>query len=192
VARGPIFGVRPAFRAYQDAPAARPCWAERCGAGEPGPALSRRRDGRRLLRRQHDAREDVHDVARHRDVQARSAQVLLRPDRQEPVRAAASAACRLADLCFSGRTGSKAPKPDVTTTDQFGTQHLSLTGLDYACANVSLSGPAPAEAWILCFNQKTKDALNPPNVFLTTQDLGQFSDMRVDPIDEVCVQTQVQ
>ena len=84
-------------RAYQDAPAARPCWAERCGAGEPGPALSRRRDGRRLLRRQHDAREDVHDVARHRDVQARSAQVLLRPDRQEPVRAAASAACRLAD-----------------------------------------------------------------------------------------------
>jgi hypothetical protein len=57
---------------------------------------------------------------------------------------------------------------------------------------VSLSGPAPAEAWIVCFNQKTKDALNPPNVFPTTQDLGQFPDMRVDPIDEVCVQATVQ
>jgi hypothetical protein len=75
---------------------------------------------------------------------------------------------------------------------QFGTQHPSLTRLDYACVDVSLSGPAPAEAWIVCFNQKTKDALNPPNVILTTQDLGQFSDMRVDPLDEVCVQAQVQ
>ena len=41
-------------------------------------------------------------------------------------------------------------------------------------------------------NQETKDALNPPNVFLTTQDLVQFSDMRVDPLDEVRVQAQVQ
>jgi len=41
-------------------------------------------------------------------------------------------------------------------------------------------------------NQETKDALNPPNVFPTTQDLVQFSDMRVDPLDEVRVQAQVQ
>jgi hypothetical protein len=42
------------------------------------------------------------------------------------------------------------------------------------------------------FNQKTRDALNPPDVFLTTQDLGQSSDLRVDPLDEVCVQAQKQ
>ena len=95
-------------------------------------------------------------------------------------------------LCITARSGSKAPKPDVSTTDQFGTQHPSLTGLDYACVNVSLGGPAPAEAWIVCFNQKTKDALSPPDVWLTTQDLGQFPDMRVDPLDEVCVQATVQ
>lgn len=95
-------------------------------------------------------------------------------------------------LCFAARSGSKSPKPDVSTTDQFGTQHPSLTGLDYACVNVSLGGPAPAEAWIVCFNQKTRDALDPPDVWLTTQDLGQFPDMRVDPVDEVCVQATVQ
>jgi hypothetical protein len=30
-------------------------------------------------------------------------------------------------LCFVAKSGSKAPKPDVTTTDQFGTQHPSVT-----------------------------------------------------------------
>jgi hypothetical protein len=44
----------------------------------------------------------------------------------------------------------------------------------------------------VCFNQKTRDALDPPNVFLTTQHLGQFAGMRVDPLDEVCVQATVQ
>jgi hypothetical protein len=87
--------------------------------------------------------------------------------------------------------GLRPPKPDVSTTDQFGTQRPSLTGLDYACVNVSLGGPAPAEAWIVCFNQKTRDALDPPDVWLTTQDLGRFPGMRVDPLDEVCVQATV-
>jgi hypothetical protein len=95
-------------------------------------------------------------------------------------------------LCFAARAGSKAPKSDVSTTDQFGTQHPSLTGFDYAYVNVSLGGPAPAEAWIVCFNEKTRGALDPPDVWLTTQDRGQFPDARVDPLDEVCVQATVQ
>jgi hypothetical protein len=53
-------------------------------------------------------------------------------------------------------------------------------------------GTVTAEAWIVCFNQKTGDALDPPDVWLTTQDLGQFPGMRVDPLDEVCVQATVQ
>lgn len=68
----------------------------------------------------------------------------------------------------------------------------SVKFFDYACVNVGLGGPAPAEAWIVCFNQKTRDALDPPDVWLTTQDLGQFPGMRVDPLDEVCVQATVQ
>jgi len=87
---------------------------------------------------------------------------------------------------------SKAPKPNVTTTDQFGTQHPSVTGVAYACVAASLSGPAPAESWRVCFSQKTKDVLQPPDVFLTTQDLGTFADLGVDPLDEVCVQAEVQ
>jgi hypothetical protein len=42
------------------------------------------------------------------------------------------------------------------------------------------------------FQPEDQGRAGPPNVFLTTQDLGQFSDMRVDPIDEVCVQAQIQ
>ena len=95
-------------------------------------------------------------------------------------------------LCFVAKSGSKAPKANVTTTDQFGTQHPSVTGVAYACVAASLSGPAPSESWVVCLNQKTKDALHPPDVFLTTQDLGTFSDLRVDPLDEVCVEAQVQ
>ena|SRR5215471_12871337 len=59
-------------------------------------------------------------------------------------------------LCFVAKSGSKAPKPDVTTTDQFGTQHPSVTGVAYACVAASLSGPAPSESWMVCFSQKTK------------------------------------
>jgi hypothetical protein len=95
-------------------------------------------------------------------------------------------------LCFVAKSGSKAPKADVTTTDQFGTQDPSITRFAYACVAASLSGPAPSESWVVCLNQKTKNALNPPDVFLTTQDLGSFADLRVDPLDEVCVQAQVQ
>jgi hypothetical protein len=95
-------------------------------------------------------------------------------------------------LCFVAKSGSKAPKADVTTTDQFGTQNPSITRFAYACVAASLSGPAPSESWVVCLNQKTKNPLNPPDVFLTTQDLGTFADLRVDPLDEVCVQAQVQ
>jgi hypothetical protein len=95
-------------------------------------------------------------------------------------------------LCFKANTGSKGPKADITTTDQFGTQHPMLMSVDYACVAASLSGPAPSESWIVCLKQRTKDAVKPPHVNLVTQDLGSFPDMKLDPIDEVCVQAQVQ
>jgi len=95
-------------------------------------------------------------------------------------------------LCFAARTGSRGPKPDITETDQFGTQHPSLMGVAYACVAASISGAAPAESWIVCFSQRTRDALRPPNVNLATQDLGTFSDLNLDPLDEVCVQATVQ
>jgi hypothetical protein len=95
-------------------------------------------------------------------------------------------------LCFVAKSGSKAPKADVTTTDQFGTQNPSITRFAYACVAASLSGSAPRASWVVCLNQKTKNPVKPPDVFLTTQDLGSFADLRVDPLDEVCVQAQVQ
>ena len=95
-------------------------------------------------------------------------------------------------LCFTARSGSTGPKSKLTTVDQFGTQQPSLTGVDYACVDVSLDGSIPTENWMVCFNQKTKPALFPPDVWLTTQDLGSFPDIRMDPLDEVCVQAQVQ
>ena len=95
-------------------------------------------------------------------------------------------------LCFAARTGSKGPKPDIATTDQFGTQHPSLMGIAYACVASSISGPAPAESWIVCFSQRTRDAIKPPDVNLNTLDLGSFSNMDLDPLDEVCLQATVQ
>ncbi len=95
-------------------------------------------------------------------------------------------------LCFSARPGSKGPKPDLTTTDQFGTQHPSLMSVDYACVTASLNGTVPSEAWLVCFKQRTKDSLKPPQVAVNTQDLGNYPVLDVDPIDEVCVTAQVQ
>ena len=95
-------------------------------------------------------------------------------------------------LCFTARSGSTGPKSKLTTVDQFGTQQPALTGVDYACVDVTLDGSIPVENWMVCFNQKTKPALFPPDVWLTTQDLGSFPDIRMDPLDEVCVQARVQ
>jgi len=95
-------------------------------------------------------------------------------------------------LCFSARSGSTGPKSKLTTVDQFGTQQPALIGVDYACVDVTLDGSIPVENWMVCFNQKTKPQLFPPDVWLTTQDLGSFPDIRMDPLDEVCVQAQVQ
>src|SRR5262249_38810164 len=58
------------------------------------------------------------------------------------------------------------------------TQNPSITGFAYACVAASLSGPAPTESWVVCLNQKTKNPVTPPDVFLTTQDLGSFPDLR--------------
>ena len=69
---------------------------------------------------------------------------------------------------------------------------VALIGVDYACVDVTLDGSIPVENWMVCFNQKTKPQLFPPDVWLTTQDLGSFPDIRMDPLDEVCVQAQVQ
>jgi hypothetical protein len=73
-------------------------------------------------------------------------------------------------LCFSARTGSEARHlDDGSVRDAASLAHRPRLRLRQR----EPVGPSPAEAWVVCFNQKTKDALNPPNVFLTTQDLGQ-------------------
>jgi hypothetical protein len=72
----------------------------------------------------------------------------------------------------------------ATVSSPFTTGTILLTRTHRLLVPTGLNGAVPVNPVL----QKTKDSLDPPNVFLTTQDLGQFPDMRVDPIDEVCVQ----
>ncbi len=88
-------------------------------------------------------------------------------------------------VCFSGTL--KGPKPDVATTDQFGSQVMQLHRVESVCAPATLDGsPPPAGPWRVCFSAKMKDPMQPPQVFVTT--VFQTFSYDLEPVDELCVQ----
>ncbi len=87
-------------------------------------------------------------------------------------------------VCFSGSL--KGPKPDLATTDQFGSQLSALHRVETVCAPATLDGSAPPPGpWRVCFSAKPKPPVQPGVVFVTT--IFQSFEYDLEPVDEICV-----